>query len=129
MSAHPVETERRVGVLVTRHAVDQFHRRFAQDAKVAGDVIPLIYGEVQRAIRDGRIAKHVPRWCTGDGFSRQKRDHHGTTRYCWNEAQTRVYALVRGAPKGSPRRGDFDVTWRVVTVYAPGFLHWKGADV
>ena len=89
-------------VEVTWHALEQFQKRFSDEAGSSGYLRLLIASEVESALAHNRYSTKQPRWARSDGYrSRGRRNRHEidrTLRFVWTEDKRRMYLIdKRGA--------------------------------
>jgi hypothetical protein len=113
--------ETRRTVHVTKHAAEQFLARYpkvlGEGRSTLRDATAFVYGEVCRAIEEGRRSASEPSWLPRNKSLRvtagRNRKLGGTKRYVWPPGRERAYLLKRGhAPEGG------DHKWIVLTTFA-----------
>ena len=99
------------GILVTPHARERFLDHFPHAHPER--VIPTIYREVWHALTDHRRSARVPKWANHNHLD-DSRTY--SSRYVWDEHETRCYAVIERKPPPGDRSDEFNRTWIVKTV-------------
>ncbi len=105
-----IENSRRV--VIGPHVLERAAARMPDAPTDRGQLIRLIYFQIQDAFREGRTAKREPSWVSE--YRRAKKKPHkgfGVHRYVWNAEQTHCFLLM-SAPNDGGR------SWFVKTVMA-----------
>jgi hypothetical protein len=108
-----------VGVIVTRHALDQLRKRDPAFNESTRNLTAAFYHEVRAALAEGRIATHKPRWARQrPGRLTRRSEPIRATRIVTSECATRCYVLITAHQQQlTQRTGLHRKTWVVLTAY------------
>lgn len=109
-----------VGVIVTRHALAQAHRRDPEFAASTRNLVSAMFHEVQRALAEQRVSTHQPAWARRAGRHKSRRSERiRATRFVTNEQDNRCYVLTTAHQQRDLNRPhQHRKTWVVLTFYA-----------
>ncbi len=104
-------SESTFGIMVTPHAQERFLDHFP--GVPPERAIPTIYREVWHALTNHRRSARVPKWA----LTNHRDDSRSySSRYVWDEHETRCYALIERKMEHNDRSDEFNRTWVVKTV-------------